>query len=76
MSVEITCGKCGKKITNMKMLKSIKDVMNPTMAVNAHHVDKNFLHPSFHLMFKKNDLQIKDLFLIFKKLILNDQLFI
>ena len=29
MSVEITCGKCGEKITNMKMLKSIKDVMNP-----------------------------------------------
>ena len=30
MSVEITCGKCGEKITNMKMLKSLKDVMNPT----------------------------------------------
>jgi len=29
MSVEVTCGKCGKKITNMKMLKSLKDVMNP-----------------------------------------------
>ena len=29
MSVEITCGKCGEKITNMKMLKSLKDVMNP-----------------------------------------------
>ena len=30
MSVEIICGKCGEKITNMKMLKSLKDVMNPT----------------------------------------------
>ena len=29
MSVEITCGKCGEKIANMKMLKAIKDVMNP-----------------------------------------------
>lgn len=29
MVVEITCGKCGQKITNMKMLKSFKDVMNP-----------------------------------------------
>ena len=28
MSVEVTCGKCGEKITNMKMLKSLKDVMN------------------------------------------------
>ena len=27
MSVEIVCGKCGKKITTMKMLKSVKDVM-------------------------------------------------
>lgn len=29
MSVEVTCGKCGEKITNMKMLKALKDVMNP-----------------------------------------------
>ena len=28
MSVEIACGKCGEKITSMKMLKSLKDVMN------------------------------------------------
>ena len=28
MSVEITCGKCGEKITSMKMLKSLKDVMH------------------------------------------------
>ena len=28
MSVEVTCGKCGKKITNMKMLKSLKDVLH------------------------------------------------
>lgn len=27
MSVEITCGKCGEKITSMKMLKSLKDAM-------------------------------------------------
>ena len=27
MSVEITCGKCGENIANMKMLKSIKAVM-------------------------------------------------
>jgi hypothetical protein len=26
MSVEVTCGKCGEKITNMKMLKALKDV--------------------------------------------------
>ena len=30
MSVEVVCGKCGEKITNMKMLKSLKDVLNPT----------------------------------------------
>ena len=30
MSVEVVCGKCGEKITNMKMLKSLKDVMNPS----------------------------------------------
>ena len=29
MSVEITCGKCGEKIKDMKMLKSLKDVLNP-----------------------------------------------
>ena len=28
MSVEVTCGKCGEKITSMKMLKALKDVMN------------------------------------------------
>ena len=27
MSVEIICGKCGKKISSMKMLKSVKDVL-------------------------------------------------
>ncbi len=27
MSVDITCGKCGKKITTLKMIKPIKDVM-------------------------------------------------
>ena len=30
MSVEITCGKCGKKIASMKMLKPLKDVLNPS----------------------------------------------
>ena len=29
MSVEVTCGKCGEVIASMKMLKSIKDVLNP-----------------------------------------------
>ena len=29
MSVEVTCGKCGEKITDMKMLKSLKDVVSP-----------------------------------------------
>lgn len=29
VSAEVTCGKCGEKIANMKMLKSLKDVMNP-----------------------------------------------
>ncbi len=28
MSVEVTCGKCGERIANMKMLKPLKDVMN------------------------------------------------
>ena len=32
MSVDITCGKCGETITNMKMLKSLKDVMKPYSA--------------------------------------------
>lgn len=27
MSVEVTCGKCGERITNMKMLKPLKDVV-------------------------------------------------
>ena len=27
MSVEIICGKCGEKISAMKMLKSVKDVL-------------------------------------------------
>ena len=27
MSVDITCGKCGEKITTLKMIKPIKDVM-------------------------------------------------
>ncbi|MCA2003540.1 MAG: hypothetical protein LDL06_02085, partial [Candidatus Nitrosotenuis sp.] len=27
LSVDVICGKCGAKISNMKMLKSIKDVM-------------------------------------------------
>ena len=27
MSVDISCGKCGEKISTMKMLKSIKDVL-------------------------------------------------
>ena len=30
MSVEIACGKCGEKIKDMKMLKSLKDVMKPS----------------------------------------------
>lgn len=29
MSVDVTCAKCGEKITTMKMLKSLKDVMHP-----------------------------------------------
>ena len=29
MSAEVICGKCGEQITNMKMLKSLKVVMNP-----------------------------------------------
>ncbi len=28
MSVVITCGKCGEQVSTMKMLKSLKDVMN------------------------------------------------
>ena len=27
MSVDITCGKCGEKISTMQMLKSVKDVL-------------------------------------------------
>jgi hypothetical protein len=29
MSVDVICGKCGEKISNMKMLKSVKDVLKP-----------------------------------------------
>ena len=29
MSVDVICGKCGNKIANMKMLKSVKDVVKP-----------------------------------------------
>ena len=53
MSVEITCGKCGEKITNMKMLKSLKDVLNPSNG--KFHVGRNYLHQNFHLMYKKNN---------------------
>ncbi len=28
MSVDVTCGKCGKKIATMKMLKPLRDVLN------------------------------------------------
>ena len=27
MSIDVTCGKCGEKISTMKMLKSVKDIM-------------------------------------------------
>ncbi len=27
MSVEVVCGKCGEKISSMKMLKSVKEVL-------------------------------------------------
>ena len=27
MSVDISCGKCGEKISTMQMLKSVKDVL-------------------------------------------------
>ena len=27
MSADISCGKCGEKISTMRMLKSVKDVM-------------------------------------------------
>ena len=27
MSVDVTCGKCGEKISTIQMLKSVKDVM-------------------------------------------------
>ncbi len=27
MSVDVKCGKCGKKISTMKMLKSVKDTL-------------------------------------------------
>ncbi len=29
MSVDVVCGKCGSKITSMKTLKPIKELMNP-----------------------------------------------
>lgn len=28
MSVDVVCGRCGKRIHTMKMLKSVKDVMS------------------------------------------------
>ena len=51
MSVEVTCGKCGEKITNMKMLKSLKDVMNPYNG-KCPSCGQNLLS-EFSLMFKK-----------------------
>ena len=27
MSVDVSCGKCGERITSMKMLKSLRDVV-------------------------------------------------
>ena len=30
MPVSIVCGKCGETITNMKMLKSVKDSLAPS----------------------------------------------
>ena len=29
MSINVVCGKCGEKITSMRMLKSLKDTMAP-----------------------------------------------
>lgn len=29
MSVDVVCGKCGTKIANMRMLKSVKEVVRP-----------------------------------------------
>jgi len=29
LTVDVVCGKCGNKVINMKMLKSIKDVIRP-----------------------------------------------
>jgi glycyl-tRNA synthetase (class II) len=53
MSVEITCGKCGEKITNMKMLKSLKDVLKSSNGKCPSCGQKLSTSESFHLMFKK-----------------------
>ncbi|ABK78388.1 hypothetical protein CENSYa_1778 [Cenarchaeum symbiosum A] len=29
MSVEVACGRCGEKITIMRMIKPVKDVLKP-----------------------------------------------
>jgi len=70
MSVEITCGKCGEKITNMKMLKSIKDVMNP-YGGKCPSCGQKLSTSEFSLDVQEKwskICQIKDLFLIFKKI--------
>ena len=46
MSVEIICGKCGEKISAMKMLKSVKDVLKHYNN-KCPNVDRNFLPLSF-----------------------------
>ncbi len=30
MSASVVCGKCGKTITNMRVLRSLRDTMSPT----------------------------------------------
>jgi DNA repair exonuclease SbcCD ATPase subunit len=69
MSVEITCGKCGEKITNMKMLKSLKDVLNPTNG-KCPSCGQKLSTSEFSLDVQENKQQMifnKDLFNIFKK---------
>ncbi|MDI1494960.1 MAG: hypothetical protein K8823_266 [Cenarchaeum symbiont of Oopsacas minuta] len=46
MSVDIACGKCGKKITTLRMLKPIKDVMT-AYGGKCPFAKKLYLHQNF-----------------------------
>ena len=57
MSVDVVCGKCGAKIANMRMLKSVKDVMRPYNS-KCPSCGQTLSHPNLQWMYRKTDLKI------------------